>query len=442
MDTLVHLPPLPLLVYYKYATATIGAQDKLGIFHALHLRDRLRHVVLRIPPSDLRQLLWFMEKPFPVLEYLSLSSSVKEDMILLLPKTLLAPNLRHLTLAGIGLPNKLLFLSSTLALVTLTLTSIWDFDYFPPQHLVARLRSLSWLEELSIDFSAQFLPHPSTESELLQDMEAPVTLPVLKHLTFQGFSAYLDSFVAQIRAPRLEQLNITLFNLLRYTLPHLSHFANTIEALTLPVAKIIFKNNVLSILMGRGQQQGDDPPSFSLHVTCPLLSWQVDCAAQICSALGTTFSGIEQLTLDFERQMEPEEWLGGTVSRAIWRVLLQPFTGAKKLRILGHALAWELSGASHSGEIGSNAELLPSLEELAAELEEEHADNAFVSFIEARQVAGRPVLLSVLQVSREQSVRLPQAPSTEYSESPLQSQPTRASWVRRTIIKPFRKRFA
>lgn len=93
VDTLLHLPPLPLVVDYQYATATMGAQDKLVIFHALQLRDRLRHIVLRIPPSNLCQLLLFMDVPFLVLERLSLSSSAEEGTILLLYKTLLAPNL-------------------------------------------------------------------------------------------------------------------------------------------------------------------------------------------------------------------------------------------------------------------------------------------------------------------------------------------------------------
>ena len=107
-------------------------------------------------------------------------------------------------------------------------------------------------------------------------------------------------------------------------------------------------------------------------------------------------------------------------------------------------------------EIGSDLELLSDLE-LTAKLEEEHADNAFVSFIEARQVLGRPVLLSGLPYSREQSgslaqegslelplaleasPELPQEALPEYPESlPLPSK--QGSWIRRTIIRPIRKR--
>jgi hypothetical protein len=143
VDTLVHLPPLPLVVDYQYLTATLmDAQDERGIFHALQLRDRLRRIILRIPPSILYRLLLLMEleEPFPALSHLSLSSSAEYGNILLLSKTLLAPNLRHLTLLGIGLSKKLMFLSSTVSLVTLTLANIRDFGYFLPHHLIARLR--------------------------------------------------------------------------------------------------------------------------------------------------------------------------------------------------------------------------------------------------------------------------------------------------------------
>ncbi|KAN0132126.1 hypothetical protein V8E53_010045 [Lactarius tabidus] len=373
------------LSQYDASATLIDAQDELGIFHALQLRDRLRRVVLCIPPSILDQLLLLMggDEPFPALSHLSLSSSAEEGTILLLPKTLLAPNLRHLTL----IPRH-------------TYTRKHHFGYFIPQHLIARLRSFSQLEELSIGFSVP-IPRPSTEGELLQDMEAPVTLPLLKCLTFRGVSVYFDSFVAQIRAPLLEQLNITLFNQLHFALPHLSHFTNDTEGLRLPIAKIIFNPNAVSIVTYQHEQQpSDGSPSCSLHVMCRQFDWQIDSAAQICSALVATLFGIEQLSLEFEGQGVSAEWQDNAVDAATWRELLGPFTGVRKLRIC-RALSWELSCALQSAEIGSDPGILPSLEELAAELEEEHADNAFMSFIEARQSAGRPVLLSV---PRKQSI--------------------------------------
>ncbi|KAH9054700.1 hypothetical protein EDB87DRAFT_1425447 [Lactarius vividus] len=439
VNTLVHLPPLPLVIDYQYATATVGAQNELGICNALQLRDRVRRVVLHIPPSVLDQSLVLMDESFPILEHLSLSSTAEEGMILLLPKRFLAPNLQYLTLLGISLPKNLLFLSSTVSLITLTLTDIRAPGYFLPRHLVTQLNSLSRLEELTIGFSIP-IPRPSAERELLLGLGVPVTLPALKRFTFRGVGAYLDSFVAQIRAPLLEQLSITLFNQIAFALPHLSHFTNTTDALKLPVAKISFERDAFSVVTGqRREQLGNEPPSFNLRVICKQFDWQIDCAAQICSALMTMLASIEQLTFDVEGREMSTEWQDDAVDSATWRELLGSFTGVRELRIC-HALVWELSCALRSGDVGLDPGLLPGLEVLAPELEEEHAGNAFASFIDARQVAGRPVLLSPSPVSREQPVALPQQhPETNpVPYSPLPS--SRQGWLRRAVIDPIRNR--
>ncbi|KAH9023739.1 hypothetical protein EDB85DRAFT_304680 [Lactarius pseudohatsudake] len=465
VGTLVHLPPLPLVIDYQYATAAVSAQDESGIFNALQLRDRIRRVVLRVPPSILDQLLVLMDETFPNLEHLSLSSTAEYDT-LLLPQTFLSPNLRHLTLIGIGLPKKLLLLSSTVSLITLTLANIRAPGYFLPRHLVTRLRSFSQLEELTIGFSIP-LPRPSAEKGLLQELEAPVTLPVLKRLTFRGVSAYLDSFVAQIRAPLLEQLRITLFNQIAFALPHLSRLTNATERLL--TAKIIFERDAFSIVADHHRQQlGNGPPSFSLHVICKQFDWQIDGAAQICSALMAALSGVEQLALDFEGQRVPTEWQDDVVDGATWRELLGPFIGVRELRIC-HALALELSCALQPDDTGLDPGLLPGLEELIPELDGEHASNAFSSFIDARQVAGRQVLLSPSPVLHEQSAAFSQQhlPQVLPSPSPVLHEQSAAfsqqhlrasqvspdhnahnlppaskqrSWLRRTVINPIRRR--
>ena len=152
-----------------------------------------------------------MDEPFLRLEHLSLSSAADEDMGLVLPETFLAPNLRQLSLHGIGLPKTLPLLSSTFSLAKLTLTDIRSSGYFLPKQLVTHLRSCPHLEELNIGFSIP-IPRPSTERELLGPREIPVILSNLKCFTFHGVSVYLESLVAQLRAPNLWELNITLFN--------------------------------------------------------------------------------------------------------------------------------------------------------------------------------------------------------------------------------------
>ena len=211
VDTLDHLPPMPLLINYRYAIltsvqdelginhrtpimdlqehmpsssflfdprrihATVSTQDELGMYHALVLRDRVRSIIPRLPPLILHKVLMLMGEPFPILEQLSLSFIVDEDEVipgLVLPQTFLSPNLRHLTLLGVCLPKGLSSLSFTVSLVTLTLTNIRASGYLFPKQLVARLRFLPQLEGLSIGFSIP-IPRPSAEMELLGDQGPP-----------------------------------------------------------------------------------------------------------------------------------------------------------------------------------------------------------------------------------------------------------------------------
>ncbi|KAI9438909.1 hypothetical protein H4582DRAFT_2075509 [Lactarius indigo] len=383
VDTLNHLPPLPIFINYRYTTTNVKGQDELGIYHALQLRERVRRIDLHLPSSILFKFLILMDETFPVLEHLSFSSTVGEITTLTLPKTFLAPNLRRLTFLGIGLPKRLRLLFSTVSLVTLALTSLRASGYFHPKLLVARLRSLPQLEELSIGFSVP-VPRPSAERELLGKLGTPVTLPNLKHLTFRGVSAYLECLVAQIRVPLLEHLDITLFNQIVFALPHLTHFTNRTEGLELSTVETFFGRDEVSITLGHHGTLWDDE-RFILRVVCKQMDWQIDCAAQICSALMPALSGVEKLTLDFHELLMPTEWQNGEIDGTTWHELLRPFVEVKELRI-SSSLSEELSRALQVDDVGLDPGLLPSLRELAG-----GSIGMFDSFIHARRVAGRPI---------------------------------------------------
>ncbi|KAH9172508.1 hypothetical protein EDB89DRAFT_2069590 [Lactarius sanguifluus] len=386
VDTLDHLPPLPLFVDYRYATATISEQDELGIYHALLRRDRIRRIDLHLPPLILHKSLMLMDRPFPILERLSLSFTVDKNTTLTLPKTFLASNLRHLALLGIGLPKRLRLLSSTVSLVTLVLTDIRASGYFRPRLLVARLQSLPLLEELSIGFSIP-IPRPSTERELLGKQGTPVTLPNLKNLALHGVSAYLERFLAQIRAPLLERLEITLFNQIFFTLPHLSHFINMTGQLRPDAAEVSFGRDVLAIVMDHSIRLGDE--HFILRVMCKQLDWQIDCAAQVCSALMPALSGVEKLVLNLYAPTMPTEWQNGEIDGTTWHELLRSFIGVKELHICD-ALSEELSSALQVDEIVSDPGVLPDLQELVINLEGVRRVSLFGSFVHARPISSPP----------------------------------------------------
>ena len=388
VDMLNHLPPLPLFIdYYEYTEsgASLPDQDdyELGIYHALRLHGRVRHIELLLPPSILHKVSVLLDGHFPILEHLSLRVSpiCKNRLPLTLPKAFLAPNLRHLVLPSISPPRRLRVLASTVSLVTLMLSEIRASSYFRPRVLVARLSSLPLLEELFIGFSIP-IPRPSTERELLGEQGNTVTLPSLKKLGFKGVGTYLESLVAQIRAPLLERLDITLFNQISLALPHLSYLINITKAFKFPIANVNFDRETVYVTMaGSGWA-----PSL-LRMICKPLDWQIDGMAQICHGLIPALSCVERLTLNHHEEISSELRDGG-IDSATWHDLLRSFIGMKELDIGGNGISEELSHALQVDEVGLDPEFLPNLRSIRARR------NLFASFIDTRQVVGRPVQFS------------------------------------------------
>jgi hypothetical protein len=198
-----HLLHLPLVIACSDRTKTTIWNDEDNIHLGLQQHDRVRRVFLRAPSSSLRMWLELMNKHFSRLRDLSLFSTTTEETSLVLPELLQAPDLRHLSLHGVGLPNRSP-LSSMISLSILSLTHIQGCCYFPPGHLVTQLRGLPYLEELSIGFAVP-IPLPNSEGNLFSSPTPPVImLHTLRRLTFRGEDDYLDDLVAQINTPLLK----------------------------------------------------------------------------------------------------------------------------------------------------------------------------------------------------------------------------------------------
>ena len=392
VDKLDHLPPLPLLIDYKPVSDGVGIlteQDELGIHHALRLHGRVRRIKLKLPPSILHKVAVLMGEHFPILEHLSLSFTAYSGnhLPLILPKAFLAPNLRHLTLPNISPLRRLRVLTFSDSLVKLELTKIETSSYFRPRLLVARLQPLPQLQELNIGFSTP-IPHPSTERELLGEQGAPVTLPSLKNLRFKGVGAYLESLAAQIRAPLLERLTVTLFNQIAFALPHLFHLINITEFKP-PHVAVSFTHEMVVVTVCRFHKTWVQVV-FSLSVICERLDRQIDCAAQICHGLGlipALSSCAELLALNVEYREIPTELRNGGINSVTWHELLRSFIGLKELCIC-ESLSEELSRALEVDEVGSDPGFLPNLRYISA------GHNLFTSFIDSGRVVGRPVQFS------------------------------------------------
>ena len=389
INTLSHLPPLPLVI--DYSIWIISLNDKDNIHLGLQQHGRVRQVTLQAPSSSLYILLEPMNKPFPRLGELSLSSTTTEDICPVLPETLRAPFLRHLSLHGIGLPKGLSLLSSMIALSALSLTHIRDSWYFSPRHLVTQLQGLLYLEKLSIGFAIP-IPLPSSEGELLPAPIPPVTLPSLRRINFQGVGAYLENLVAQINTPLLEQIRLTLFFNLDFTLVNLTKFIRRTEGIRCLTTRVIFGKDGASINAGHYEQG-----KFSLYVNvnCKRLDWQMDSATQVCRALGNVLSSVVELTIDLDQVMPSIR--GNIFDSTLWHELLLPFIRVKKLHI-SFPLTLELSQALESIPEELVLELLPDLRELEVQLEIDSAKKAFSTFVETRESVGRPVHLLALPI--------------------------------------------
>ena len=161
-------------------------------------------------------------------------------------------------------------------------------------------------------------------------------------------------------------------------LPHLSHCTASTQGLRPPVGEVTFSKDAVSIAIRHGKQPGDG--NFNLDISCKAFDWQIDSAVQVCGALMSVFSIVEELTLGFDEQRMPSEWQNNVVDSIMWHGHLLPFTGVRKLRVDG-TLARDLSSALEPDEAGLVLELLPELQEVEAQLEDEQASNAFSAFI-------------------------------------------------------------
>jgi hypothetical protein len=249
------------------------------------------------------------------------------------------------------------------------------------------------LEMLVIYF---FFPIPNRDVER-QLMRTPitthVTLPNLRIFIFQAVSAYSEAVLSRITASRLANFQVGYLKQLTFSVPQLLHFIGRTENLRFDRADLGFYSERVFASVNPRETNTIMPVSvdaFSIIVPCWHLDWQVSSMAQISNALSQIFSGVEHLTLVHGlHTRSSEEHV--EVDHTEWRKLLRSFSNVKTLYI-GDGLVMELSRCLRLDDGEHPLELLPELQELAYPGTNK-ANDAFTSFIDARQNAGRPVTL-------------------------------------------------
>jgi hypothetical protein len=244
------------------------------------------------------------------------------------------------------------------------------------------------LELFEIAFSFPVSNHDVERQLTHTPITTPITLPNLRLFWFHGVSAYLEAIVCRITTPRLEILQIRLFEQPTFSFPRLAHFMNITENLRFDNAEIRFKDKRIEV--GMFFSETDTIP-YGVAVDYWHLDWQVSSAAQISNALSQVLSAVEHLTLIHEVHSQSTEE-HNDVDRIEWRNLLRSFSNVKTLRIWD-GLVEELSRCLRLEDEELPLELLPELQELSYFGCRHNTDDAFTSFIDSRQDAGRPVTL-------------------------------------------------
>ena len=383
-DMVTHSPPLPLVIDYFLQYHDISAEDGEQIIHALRHRGRVSRIRLN---ARQQRLIMAMDDEYSNLKYLIVVPPKDESGILIFPETLQAPQLCHLTLAGFSLPIKSRLLTSAVGLVTLCLFMRHSSTYFHPNTLFQWISIMPQLETLVIRFSHPDDQHDVERLLMLTPITTPVTLPNLQYFKFDGDSTYSEALVRRIAAPRLEKLSI-FFKQLIFLVPHLQQLMNTTyttENLRFDSARFVFMNERVCVVLYLREVQ-----MVTIGVECWHLDWQVSSMTHISNSLSQVFSAVEHLAFEHVTHHQSSEE-HNEVDRTKWRELLRPFNGVKTLRIAG-GLVGELSRSLQSEDGEFPLELLSELQELTFPREDNN-DDAFTSFINSHEDAGRTVTL-------------------------------------------------
>ena len=388
-DMLVHSPPLPLVIDYRIRNHDITAEDEEGAILALKHYNRVFRIRLGMPGSSLQKLIVAMDDEYPILEYMIIARPIEDkSSISHFPETLQAPNLRNLNLVGFALPMGSRLLTSAVGLVTLCLFMVHPSTYFHPNILLRWLSFMPQLETVIVYFSFP-IPSRDVERQLTHTpITTPITLPNLHVFEFHGVGTYLEALVHRITTPRLENVQIFLFNQLTFSVTRLLQFVNAIESLTFKSAKFKFFDQYVDVEVYPREEA--EMYALSIVVLCWHLDWQVSSVAQIFNSFSPLFSAVEHLTLEHRVHSQSSEE-HSAADRTEWRRLLGSFRNVKTLRI-DEGLVEELSRCLELDDGELPLEVLPELQELTYPGSGNTGD-AFTSFIEARQNAGRPITL-------------------------------------------------
>ncbi len=389
------LPPFPILINYC-AESWTEKEESLALAAIGH-RGRVRRIALRRPYTNMAKLLMALSHPFPELESLEICPTYDPDYEpeLILPATFLsgsAPCLRQLTLRGV-VPSCLSpLLSFATGLVELALTINTVYSSPPGASLLTDLQRMSCLRrlELKLNYRPDTMyfdfdpPAPASAGDV-------VPLSKLTHLIFIGHRLYLQALVIGLAAPSLQRLDATLYGSSRsfFPIPHLCKFICD-TGCQFTAVRLEFSRSKLKFYAGTGSQSVDDQP-FRIIIPEPVSLQQMG------QELSGPLSTVEELIITWD--VEP--WFTeGRVQTDQWRGFCHHVPQMKKVQVPAQVaidVAHSFQQDCQEPVLG----LLPALERVdvrsvvGRDALYASVRDAFEPLIAARQLAGRPIVLSL-----------------------------------------------
>jgi len=373
-------------------------QDHEDIKLALRHHDRVRRIRLAMFVPYLPSLVNSIDKEFPILEHLYIDPLFYNDNGLVLPETFRAPNLRHLVLVNFALPVGSSLLATATGLVTFSLSIIPPSVYWHTSDLLQRVSSMQHLQTLGISFYSAVPNNDVRRWVMSTPNETHVVLPNLRWLGFQGSSTYMEAILPRMKTsmtPRLEKLQIYLFNELTVSITNLQQFISAAEILRFTGASLRFGR--VGFALQAYPHKVSRTYSLFMVIYRGFDTWPLSSTAQILGVLGSVFFGVMRLSVDFcdENHML---WSGlptyNEADRAQWHNILGSFNNVKTLCVKDGTIR-EISRSLKVLDGESTMDLLPELKELicSAKVDADDLFDTFAAFIEARQHAGHPVAL-------------------------------------------------
>ena len=393
LKTLDYWPPFPLIVDYGgYPKLNSPSpEDEKNIVVALQRSDHVRSISLTVTSSLVEKLSTIaLSEPFSELEDLVLLSRDNLQLTGTLPGAFrCGPRLRTLHSTRIPIPALPHLLSPLTGLVDLQLHEIPKLGHFCPEEFANALSGAIHLETLSLHFLS-LPPRRNHLSLPLSGVLERIILSALNSLKYRGTSKFLDSFVARIDAPHLEDIDITLSSQPTMDTSQLGRFFERTEMqISLDQADVEISAHAISISFTNSSSS----TPLQLKIPCEQLGWQLSSMAQVCNQCSPFLFRFNNLSIITTRSSSVQDDVVGEQ----WLKLFRGFSGARSVWVTGGLTAEMLCALGNAD--GEHANVLPDLRHLRVGsplTDYVPSWEAVQPFLASRRISSRPILVNAL----------------------------------------------